>query len=45
MKIAIICASMRAESQSLKVSKWLKENAPTDIEIEIIDLHKINQAL
>ncbi|HMT18960.1 MAG TPA: NAD(P)H-dependent oxidoreductase [Candidatus Saccharibacteria bacterium] len=45
MKIAIICASMRAESQSLKVSKWLKENAPTDIEIEIIDLHKINLPL
>lgn len=40
MNILVICASMRGESQSLKVSKWLHAHLESqNIGVSILDLH------
>ena len=40
MKVVIISASMRGQSQSLKVSEWLARHATTlGITVEVLDLH------
>jgi azobenzene reductase len=46
MKLVVISASMRKESQSLKVSKWLAEHAQSlDVESEVLDLHEVKLPL
>ena len=40
MNILVICASMRGESQSLKVSKWLQNHLESqNISADLLDLH------
>jgi len=40
MNILVICASMRRESQSLKVSKWLRSHLESqNIGADLLDLH------
>jgi NAD(P)H-dependent FMN reductase len=43
MTIAIVSGSMRANSQSLKVSQWLKDHAEKEIDssVELLDLHEL----
>ncbi len=43
MKIAVISASMRGESQSLKVSQWLVDHLKAlGAEAELVDLHQLD---
>jgi len=43
MTIAIVSASMRDNSQSLKVSQWLKDHAEKELDcsVELLDLHEL----
>lgn len=46
MKIVVISASMRKDSQSLKVSKWLQVHGESlGIESEVVDLHEVKLPL
>lgn len=46
MNIVVISGSMRKESQSLKVSKWLAEHAKSlDAQSDVLDLHEVRLPL